>query len=97
MSGRVVRRWIAVAMPAVIAAIVALATPAGSLGDRVLVRVSALPRDWIMALGVTLSVLLGMVTAVWQWRDRQAARALGVHRVEAATDRRRLLQRLDTS
>lgn len=88
--------WIVVATPAVIAVAIVLATrSAGTTSDRLVVRISALPGDWLIAFGVTISVLLGMGTAIWQWRDRVAIRTLTRQRRRAATNRRRLLQRLD--
>lgn len=88
--------WIVAAAPAVIAVAMALTTRAVSTtSDRLVVRISALPGDWLIAFGVTISVLLGMGTAIWQWRDRVALRALARQRRRVAKDRQRLLQRLD--
>jgi signal transduction histidine kinase len=88
--------WIVAAAPAVIAVAMSLATrPASTTSDRLVIRVSALPGDWLIAFGVTISVLLAMGTAIWQWRDRVAIRTLTRQRQRVATNRRRLLQRLD--
>jgi two-component system OmpR family sensor kinase len=96
MKGRVIGQWVVAATPAVVAVAVSLATrEASAASDRVAVRVSALPADWFAAFGVTLSVLLSLAVGVWQWRDRQASRALTRQRWRAANNRRRLLQRLD--
>jgi two-component system OmpR family sensor kinase len=96
MKARVIGRWVLAATPAVIAVAVSQATRSAAMaGDRVVVRVSALPGDWFAAFGVTLSVLLCLAVGVWQWRDRQASRVLARQRRRAANNRRRLLQRLD--
>lgn len=96
MKLRAIGPWIVAATPAAIAVTVSLATrSAGMADDRIVVNVSALPGDWLIALGLAVSVLLALGTAVWQWRDRLATRALARQRRQAATDRRRLMQRLD--
>lgn len=96
MRPRDIGPWVLAATPALIAVGMSLATrPAGTTSDHLTVRVSALPGDWLIAFGITISVLLGLGTAIWQWRDRMATRALARQRRRMATNRRRLLQRLD--
>jgi two-component system OmpR family sensor kinase len=46
-------------------------------------------------LGVTLSILVAMGLAVWEWAGRRCMEQVGVLQAEAAEERRRFLQRLD--
>jgi len=73
-----------------------IAVATGALSDpRVAVRGSALRSDWLLAIGLSISLLAGArVVATWQStrvRDRAAAEQAGA----AAAERRLLLSRLD--
>ena len=46
-------------------------------------------------LGVTLSILVAMGLAVWEWAGRRCMQQVGDLRVEAAEERRRFLKRLN--
>ena len=56
---------------------------------------SALLGDWLLLLGVVISLLLGAGLLLWRWRDRVAAQRLSIQQAQSAADRRRFLQRLD--
>jgi two-component system OmpR family sensor kinase len=46
-------------------------------------------------LGVTLSILVALGMAIWEWAGRRCKEQVGVLQAEAAEERRRFLQRLD--
>ncbi len=85
-----------VATPVLLGVVVLVALRYGPLDNqRFSLRVGALLSDWLLLLGVVISLGLGAGLLIWRWRDRVNARRLSAQREQSATERRRFLQRLD--
>ncbi len=94
------KRWIlrllVVAAPVLLSVIALIALRYGPLdNEQFSLRASALLSDWLLLLGVVISLGLGAGLLLWRWRDRVAAQRLSAQRKQSATERRRFLQRLD--
>ncbi|MQA34708.1 sensor histidine kinase [Modestobacter roseus] len=83
-------------LPALLGIAAEIAAHTGTLGDpRVGVQGSALRSDWLLAAGLALSLLAGVVVA-GAWERQRHRRQVVVDQAEAAAaDRRLLLSRLD--
>jgi two-component system OmpR family sensor kinase len=89
-------RWVAALLPAAAGLAVWAAIRAGALADRRLtVSLSALRSDWLLALGVLVSLPLVAGLFLLRARDARWRRRLDEQTATATQDRRLLLSRLD--
>jgi two-component system OmpR family sensor kinase len=89
-------RWVLALLPLAVGAGLWVAARAGWLPDeRLLVGVSALRGDWLLAVGAVISLLACAALALAAQRDARGRRLLAEQAAAATRDRRLLLSRLD--
>jgi len=89
-------RWVLALLPAVAGVVVWATIRAGALADpRLMVSLSALRSDWLLAPGILVSLLACAALLLVRGRSTRWRRRLDEQSAAAAQDRRLLLSRLD--